>query len=142
MYYGWTTDFSFAGCWGPTGIADGGARIRPTVPLRVVEKRHESKVHVQLLMAVKQGPAGVVGNEVDLDFLIPAEHRDILHDAGGDFPRDPDQLAAVAMQVDGVNVVAGIAHPQAVAPALVQAKCRLHFVHREGHAVYGPPVEA
>ena len=34
--------------------------------LRVVEQRHEPKVHVQLLMAVEQSQAGIVGDEVDL----------------------------------------------------------------------------
>ena len=49
--------------------------------LRVVEQGHEAEVHVQLLVAVKQGHAGIVGHEVDFGFLVSAEHYDILHDA-------------------------------------------------------------
>ena len=35
----------------------------------VIEQGHEAEIHVQLLMAVKQGEAGIIGNEVDLDGL-------------------------------------------------------------------------
>ena len=38
--------------------------------LRVVEQRHKTKIHVQLLVTVEQREAGVVGNEIDLNFLI------------------------------------------------------------------------
>lgn len=55
------------------GAAAGRFRCNETdrhVNLRVVEQRHKTKIHVQLLVTVEQGEAGVVGNEIDLDFLI------------------------------------------------------------------------
>src|SRR3979490_2402562 len=48
--------------------------------LRVIEKRHESEVHMQLLMTVKQGPTGIVGHKIHFDLLVAAQHDDILHD--------------------------------------------------------------
>jgi len=45
----------------------------------VIEQGHETEIHVQLLMAVKQGEAGIIGNEVDLDFLVSADHDHIFH---------------------------------------------------------------
>lgn len=55
----------------------------------VVKEGHESEIHMKLLMTVKQGLARVVSNEIKLDFLIPAEHHDVLHDASRRFARDP-----------------------------------------------------
>ncbi len=49
----------------------------------VVEQGHEAEVHVELLVAVEEGEAGIVGDEVDLDFLVAADHDDVFDDAGG-----------------------------------------------------------
>ena len=46
--------------------------------LNIREQGHKAEVNVQLLVAVKQGEAGIVGNEVDLGFLVSAHHHDIL----------------------------------------------------------------
>ena len=83
--------------------------------LRVPEERHESEVHVQLLVAVKERQARIVGEEVELELLEPPKHHDILHDAGGRFARDTSQLEAVTVQVQRVGVVALIVEDQAVA---------------------------
>ena len=40
--------------------------LEEPLPLRVIEQRHETEVHVQLLVAVEKGKAGVVGNEINL----------------------------------------------------------------------------
>jgi hypothetical protein len=40
--------------------------------LRIVEERHKAEIHVQLLVAVEQGWPGVIGYEVEVDFLEPA----------------------------------------------------------------------
>ena len=92
--------------------------------LNVVEQGHEAEVHVQLLVAVEEGEAGVVGDEVDLDLLVAADHHNVLHDAGGRLAGDRCELEAVAMQVNGVDIVAGVAHAQAVALALLQVEGR------------------
>ena len=35
------------------------------LPLRVIEQRHKTEVHVQLLVAVEEGESGVVSNEIN-----------------------------------------------------------------------------
>ena len=42
---------------------------------------HEAEVHMQLLVAVKQGEAGIVGDEIDLGLLVSAYHYDIFNDS-------------------------------------------------------------
>ena len=62
----------------------------------------------------------------DLGLLIAAEHDDVFQDAGGGLAGESGQLEAVAVQMDGMNVVAGVAHAKAVALALAQMKRRGH----------------
>ena len=45
----------------------------------VIKQGHETEVHVQLLVAVKEGEPGIIGNEVNLDFLVAAYHDHIFH---------------------------------------------------------------
>jgi hypothetical protein len=87
--------------------------------LRVVEERHETEVHVQLLMAVEESKAGIVGNKVNLQLLVASEHDHVLHDAGGFRCREIGQFKAVPMEMDGMNVVTGVAHPKAIAFTLL-----------------------
>ena len=39
---------------------------KKNLSLRVIEQRHETEIHVQLLVAVEKGKAGVVSNEINL----------------------------------------------------------------------------
>ena len=93
-------------------------------------------------MAVEEGEAGVVGGEVDLDLLVAADHDDVFDDAGGGDASEVGQFEAVAMEMDGVDVVAGVAHVDAVAAALMEVKRGGHVVHGEGDVVDGPAIEA
>jgi integrase len=44
--------------------------------LDIIEQRHKAEIHMKLLMAMKEGHAGVLGHKVDLRrLLIPAEHE-------------------------------------------------------------------
>ena len=112
-----------------------------TVPLRVIEQRHKSEVHVQLLMTVKQGPAGIIGHKVDFHFLVSAEHDDILHDPRRRLSGNAGQLKAVAMQMHRVDIVAGIAAFQPIPAALTQ-RVRWLRVVGERLAIQGPQIEA
>jgi hypothetical protein len=64
-------------------------RVSRSFALNVGEHGHEAEVHMQLLVAVKQGEAGIVGNEIDLGFLVSAYHHHIFDHAGGGQSRDP-----------------------------------------------------
>jgi hypothetical protein len=73
-----------------------------------------------LHMAVEEAEAGLVGGEIDGQFLERADHRNILDHAGKRHAGDIGQLEAVAVQVDRVDIVGGIEHAQPVALAARQ----------------------
>src|SRR5579872_4318614 len=85
--------------------------------LHVIEQGHEAEIHVQLLMTVEQGFARIVGHEIDFYLLIAAEHDDILDDTRRRLAREAGQLETVAVQMNGMYVVAGVAHLQPIASA-------------------------
>jgi hypothetical protein len=90
--------------------------------LDVIEKGHEAKVHMELLMAMEQGEPGIVRRKVHFGFLIPSDHYDVLHHTSGRLAREFGQFKTVTVKMDGMNIVAGIAHAKAVAFALLQVK--------------------
>jgi len=88
----------------------------------VIEQGHEAKVHVQLLMAVEQRKSGIIRRKIHFDFLISAHHDDILHHTSGRLAGEFGEFKTVTMEMDGMDVVAGIAHADTVASALLQVK--------------------
>ena len=95
-------------------------------------------------MAVEQRQAWIVRNEIDFRFLVTSEHHDIFP-----YPRcrlscEAGQFKAVTVEVDGMDVITGVAHSNAVTLALLQVKGgRDHFaVHRMRQAIDRPAVEA
>ena len=76
--------------------------------------------------------------------LIAADHDDVFDDAGGGLASDLCELEAVAVEMDGVDVVAGVAHAHAVALALMEMEGWLghHMVRGIGDAVDGPLIES
>ena len=88
--------------------------------LGVGEQGHEAKVHVELLVAVEEGEAAIVGEEFDFSFLVAAEHDDIFEDAGGGDTGDADEFKTVAMKMDGMDVVALVAEAEAVTLAFFE----------------------
>src|ERR1700678_1932095 len=70
--------------------------------LLVVEQRHESEVHVQLLMAVKEREARIVCDEVDVGLLVPVEHENVLHQSCHRLSRVVCDLESMAVQMNGM----------------------------------------
>ncbi len=97
--------------------------------LDVIEKRHEAEVHMQLSVAMEKSQAGVVRHKVHFHLLITTQHDDILHDPGCCFASDPSQFEAMPMQMNRMDVIAGVAHAKSITFPLTQMKHRLHFVH-------------
>src|ERR1700733_3027112 len=91
----------------------------------VVKERHESEIHMELLVAMKQRHAGIVGDKIHFRLLIAAQHHYIFHYAGRRFSRQLHKLETVPVQMDGMDVVAGVAHLDPIALALLQMKRRL-----------------
>src|SRR5271165_6771662 len=81
----------------------------------ILNQLHEAEVHVQLLVAVEERRTPVVGDEIELDLLKPAEHHDVLNDPGGRLAADAHQLEAVAVQMQRMHIVARIAKFEPVA---------------------------
>ena len=63
----------------------------------VIEQRHESEIHVQLLMAMKQCQTRIVSDEIDLDLLVAAHHHYIFHDSRCRLARHVRQLKAMTV---------------------------------------------
>ena len=71
-------------------------------------------------MAMEECHAGIAGDEIDLGFLIAAQHQDIFHESCRWIARVADQFERMPMQMNRVNVITGIAHPDAVAGPVFQ----------------------
>lgn len=69
-------------------------------------------------MAMEKSETGIVGNKVDFVSLVDPEVDDILHDTGRGESGELSELKAVPMKMDRMNVVAGVAHPNAITFAL------------------------
>ena len=90
--------------------------------LRVIEQRHEAKIHVQLLVAVEKCETRVIRNKIDVYLLKTAQHHNVLNDSSGICSGEIGQLKAMTMKVYGMNIVTGVAQLQAVAFTLLQVK--------------------
>ena len=55
---------------------------------------------------MEQGEAGIVGNEIDFDFLVAPDHDDILQNSSGRFPRKAREFKTVSVQMNRMDVVA------------------------------------
>src|SRR5438132_7858731 len=90
--------------------------------LYIVEERHESVVHMQLLVTVEKRQPRIVSNEVHLGFLVSAQHHNIFQDSSCRLPGQARQLKTMAMEMDWMDIVTGVAHTNAIALALLQVK--------------------
>ena len=93
-------------------------------------------------MAVEQREAGIIRHKIDLHLLVAAYQHNVLDETGHRLPGHSRQFETAAVQVDRMDVVAGVAHAQPVAFALLHAKQRMHVIFRECDIVDGPAVEA
>src|SRR5262245_616854 len=93
-------------------------------------------------MAVEQGGPGGVGHKVELELLAAGQHHHVLSYARARLAADADQFEAVAMEMERMNVVAGIAKFQAVAATSVDGVGRFHGLHGKWLAVEQPLIEA
>src|SRR5215467_4748980 len=120
------------------------SRSRLIGALQVIEESHETKIHVQLLVAVEERQTRIVSHEFDFRFLVAAEHDHVLENSGGWFPCQTFQFETMAMQMHGMNVVARVTHVQAVAFPLFQMKARGNdsLRHRMGDTIDSPAIEA
>src|SRR5580704_13589276 len=75
---------------------------------------------IQFLHVIEQSQPRVVGGKIQFHFLIAAEHHYVFHYACRGHTSDSREFKAVPVQMDRMDIVAGIAHANTVAPALRQ----------------------
>src|SRR5579859_4943979 len=93
---------------------------------------------MQLLMAMQERVAGIVGDEVDGD-LLKRHHVDrVLDEAAHVLIADARDLEAVTMEMHGMLITSSIAKEQAIAPSCLDHQ-RLHI--RPRVTVDSPGVE-
>ena len=97
---------------------------------------------MQLLVTVKQGEARIVRCKVDIKFLISAQHNHIFHDPGCGRPRQLRYLKTVSMKVNGMDIVTGILHVNAIALALEQVMRRRHRSRWKHNLIDRPQIES
>jgi integrase len=71
-------------------------------------------------MAVEQSWAWVICDEVNLHLLITCHHHHILHHARRRLPCNPGQLKTMPMQMNGMNIVTRVLHPNTM---VIVAQC-------------------
>jgi hypothetical protein len=96
---------------------------------------------MQLLVTMEQRQSRMVGDEIEFDFLETAEHHDVFDDAGRVFAADAHELETVPVQMQRMNVVAGVPEFEPVPTPFVQGVHGLHPVHRESFAIEQPLIE-
>jgi len=73
---------------------------------------------MKLLVAMEECESRIIGDEVDLSFLIPADHHDVFDNSGSRPAGEICQLETMAMEMDGMNIVTRVPHFNSVARAL------------------------
>src|ERR1700677_3020391 len=96
---------------------------------------------------MEERESGIIGDKVYFILLIAAKHHNVFHYASGGRPGEVSQLEGVTMKMDGVNVIAGVAHAEAITLASLEVECSWshvarHFAGGKGNSVNGPAVEA
>jgi hypothetical protein len=93
---------------------------------------------------MEKGEAGIVGEEIDFGFLVASEHDDVFHHAGLGLAGDFGDLEGVAVKMDGMKIVAGVAETDAVALAFFEVEGGGDRIlgHGKSGAVDVPNVEA
>src|SRR5882724_10680346 len=93
-------------------------------------------------MTMKQRKPGVVRREINLDFLIAADHHDIFHNARSHLAAYLSQFETVAMQMDRMNIVTCVLHAKTVTPAFLHRPHGLHVLLGKRDIIDRPQVEA
>ena len=91
-----------------------GARAAFSMPgnSRISKKRHESEVHVSLVVAMEQSRAGIVRCEVHVGSRVCRNHQHILLEPGDRRSIQASDLERMPVQMKRMIVRAAIDHPQ------------------------------
>src|SRR5208283_3135028 len=87
--------------------------------LNVFKESHEAEIHVEILMAVKQGEPGIVRDKIDINSTEAFHQNRVLKDAGCVFSVDLCDLEIMPMQVERMHVVALVDKSESIAATLM-----------------------
>src|SRR5208282_2608926 len=96
------------------GLTGSKTRSHTSTASGVHQQSHKTKIHVQLLMAVKKRFPGIIRGEVYLDDLISVDDYRILQNPGRRFAVHLGQFETMPVQVYWVGVIALIAKDHAI----------------------------
>ena len=105
----------------------------------VFKESHEAEIHVEILMAVKQGEPGIVGDKIDINSTEAFHQNRVLKDAGCFFSVDLCDLEIMPMQVERMHIVALVDESESIATTLMNLY-RLALIIRP--AIDRPHVES
>src|ERR1700674_3386521 len=87
--------------------------------LNVFKESHETEIHVEILMAVKQGEPGIVGDKIDINSTKAFHKNRVLKDAGCFFSIELCDHEIVPMQVKRMHVVALVDERESITAPLM-----------------------
>jgi hypothetical protein len=87
--------------------------------LNVFKKSHETEIHVEILMAMKQCESRVIGYKIDVNSAEAFDQDSVFENSGSFFSVDLCDLEIMPMQVERVHVVALVDESQSIAATLL-----------------------
>jgi hypothetical protein len=105
----------------------------------ILKESHEAEIHVEILVAVKQGEPGVIGYKIDINSAEALGEDGVFENSGRFFPMNFRDLEIMPVQVERMHVVAFVDESESIAATLMNLE-RLTLIVRL--AIDRPHVEA
>src|SRR6266436_5207543 len=83
--------------------------------LNVFKESHEAEIHVEILVAVKQGQAWVVGYKIDINSAEAFDQDGVFEDSGRFLSMNFRDLEIMPMQMERMHVVALVDESESIA---------------------------
>jgi len=87
--------------------------------LNVFEQSHEAEIHVEILMAVKQGESGIIRYKIDINSGEAFDQHGVFENSGRFFSMNFRDLEIMPMQVERMHVVALVDESESIAATLM-----------------------
>src|SRR5271157_6346115 len=91
---------------------------------------------------MKKRESGIIRCKADFHFLVSADHHNVFHHPRQRFPGNPGELERVTMKMDGMYIIASVAHAEAIALALAEMIGGSHRLAGKHLVVNRPQIEA
>ena len=85
----------------------------------ILKESHEAEIHVEILVAVKQGEPGVIGYKIDINSAEALGEDGVFENSGGFFSVNFRDLKIMPMQMEGMQVVALVDESESITATLM-----------------------